>query len=259
MATIYRDGAYNTDFDILSFLTAFFLSDHELTQSILEFNVDALGHIINTVQVEGLRMLEVGGGPSILNVILACKRFPEIVFSDFAKPCRHAIEKWVKKEPDAIDWSKVIEKICDMEGNGELWEERQAEARQSIKEIIHCDVHKTNPLEPKVFEPFDVIISTFCLQVACPDRKSFQDALKNITNLLKKGGTLILSTTINESFYLVDGKAFQCIKVDEEFAKTAVLNAGLRITSYKVHQIPFIDDGKVSDAEAQLFLAAVKQ
>ncbi|XP_070554662.1 nicotinamide N-methyltransferase-like [Ptychodera flava] len=133
--------------------------------------------------------------------------------------------------------------------------------RQSIREIIHCDIHKSNPLEPKVYEPFDAIMTSYCVEAACPDKVSFKEAIKNIVNLLKPGGVLLIFTVLDETFYLVGEKRFYCLKVDETFVKTAVVEAGCHIMSAEVKSGDAVDaeDEALADLSGLLFLCAIKQ
>ncbi|XP_070546666.1 indolethylamine N-methyltransferase-like [Ptychodera flava] len=127
--------------------------------------------------------------------------------------------------------------------------------RQSIREIIHCDVLKSNPLEPKVYEPFDAIMTSFCVEAACSYKNSFEEAMKNIVNLLKPDGVLMISTGLNQTFYPVGERQFCCLNVDQTFVKTAIVEAGCHILSAEVK----ICDTVLADYGSLLFLSAIKQ
>ncbi|XP_070553315.1 nicotinamide N-methyltransferase-like isoform X2 [Ptychodera flava] len=255
MATVYRGDAYNTDFETKTYVETSVFSDLEAIQIFNSFRFDMFQQTFSKSDFTGPRLLEIGGGPNIANAIHACTRFPEIIFTDYSENCRQAVEKWVKNTPDAVDWSQFIKSVCDKEGNGNKWEDRQTMVRQSIREIIHCDIHKSNPLEPKVYEPFDAIVTSYCVEAACPDKDSFKEAIKNIVNLLKPGGVLLTFTVLDETFYLVGEKRFYCLKVDQTFVKTAVAEAGCRIVSAEVKSF----DNTLADLSGLLFLCAIKQ
>ncbi|XP_070536772.1 indolethylamine N-methyltransferase-like isoform X2 [Ptychodera flava] len=255
MATVYRGDAYNTDFDSTTYVKTFVLSDLEGVHKANAFRSDMFKETLSKGDFTGPRLLEIGGGPNITNVIHACTRFPEIIFSDYSENCRQAVEKWVKNTPDACDWSHFIKSVCEKEGNGNKWEDRQAMVRQSIKEIVHCDIHKSNPLEPKVYEPFDAIMTSYCVETASPDKDSFKEAIKNITNLLKPGGNLFMFTVFNETAYLVGERQFYTLNVDQTLVKTAIIEGGFHIVSAEVQSI----DTVYSDASTLSFLSAIKQ
>ncbi|XP_070539562.1 nicotinamide N-methyltransferase-like [Ptychodera flava] len=249
MATIYRDSAYNTVFECMAYLNTHYFSDVEIVPRTNKFHFDMFQQTLSKGNFTGPRLLDIGGGPNLGNAIYTCTQFPEIVFSDYSEKCRQAVEKWVENTPDAINWSQFIKNVCDMEGTGNTWEERQAMVRRSIKDIIHCDVLKSNPLEPKVFEPFDAIVTSYCLESACPDRESFKVSMKNIINLLKPGGILMMFAALNESFYLIGEKRFYNLELDETFVKEAVVESGCHIVSSEVFNF---------QTTTLLFVAAIK-
>ncbi|XP_070546252.1 indolethylamine N-methyltransferase-like isoform X2 [Ptychodera flava] len=255
MATVYRGDAYNTDFESTTFLKSCVLSDVEEMQRLNALHSDMFKQTLNTCDFTGPRLLEIGGGPNIANVIHTCTRFPEIIFSDYSENCRQAVEKWVKNTQDAVDWSHFIKSVCEKEGNGNTWEDRQSLIRKSIREIIHCDVLKSNPLEPKVYEPFDAIVASYCVQCACPDKDSFKEAVKNIVNLLKPEGALIMTTGLNQTFYRVGEKQFYSLKVDQTFVKTAIVEAGCHIVSAEDRSC----HSALADYTGLSFLSAIKQ
>ncbi|XP_070554020.1 indolethylamine N-methyltransferase-like [Ptychodera flava] len=163
--------------------------------------------------------------------------------------------------PDAIDWSRQIQRTCDREGEGSTWEDRQALLRRSIKEIIPCDLLKSNPLEPKVYEPFDAIMTSYCVEAASPDKNSFKESMKSIIKLLKPGGILIMFNTVNESDYTAGQAHFYSLQVDEPLVKEAVVEAGCRIVSSTISDTysEGYNGERVTDGEGILFLAAIKQ
>ncbi|XP_013405862.1 indolethylamine N-methyltransferase-like [Lingula anatina] len=55
-------------------------------------------------KIKGQRLLDVGTGPSIFNLISISKYFEEIYLSDFSAHNREVLEKWWKKEKIS-DWS----------------------------------------------------------------------------------------------------------------------------------------------------------
>ena len=64
---------------------------------------------------QGIKVLDYGSGPSILATISAASKASEIVLSDYTERNRDAINQWLKKDAEAIDWSPhfsyVVEKL----------------------------------------------------------------------------------------------------------------------------------------------------
>jgi len=72
---------------------------------------------------------------------------------------------------------------------------------------MHCDVRHDPPLDTDR-APFDCIISSFCLDVACTDEEEFIDAVTYLANLLKPGGLLLTVMTLGGKFYSVGKEKF---------------------------------------------------
>ena len=61
------------------------------------------------------KLLEFGCGPAIHNAFLGSWSFKEITMSDFAKPNRDAVNKWLRKDEGAFDWSHFLQFVADLE------------------------------------------------------------------------------------------------------------------------------------------------
>ena len=50
-------------------------------------------------------MLEIGGGPSLINCIVAAPYFSNLVFSEYDSGLRAKIVEWKEEKPEMFDWS----------------------------------------------------------------------------------------------------------------------------------------------------------
>ncbi|XP_078576683.1 indolethylamine N-methyltransferase-like [Branchiostoma floridae x Branchiostoma japonicum] len=155
-APIQKGTDYRKTFGAKAYLTGFFTtpegSDEEGdgTPVLKEFH-----EIFNSGRLKpGSRLLDVGSGPTIHQLISASRFCTEIVCAEYTENNRAEIEKWVKKDPDMHDFK---------------------------------------------FFQFDVVTTTLCLEAACPDRETYSAAVRNITRLLKPGGTLALIGITNQT------------------------------------------------------------
>uniref|UniRef100_S4RYD4 Uncharacterized protein n=1 Tax=Petromyzon marinus TaxID=7757 RepID=S4RYD4_PETMA len=55
--------------------------------------------LYNQREVSGQRLLDVGSGPTIYQVLSACERFSEIYLSDFVKGNREELQSWLNRSP----------------------------------------------------------------------------------------------------------------------------------------------------------------
>lgn len=67
--------------------------------------------------VKGELLIDIGSGPTIYQLLSACESFTEIIVSDYTDQNLWELQKWLKKEPGAFDWSPVVTYVCDLEGN----------------------------------------------------------------------------------------------------------------------------------------------
>ncbi|XP_066270172.1 indolethylamine N-methyltransferase-like [Branchiostoma lanceolatum] len=220
--------------------------------------IDILHDVFNSGEVKGKRLIDVGCGPAIYQFISASRYFSEIVCAEYSESGRAEIEKWVGGDPDAFDWSEYVQYFCDMEGTRDIWEDRQKQLRQAIKAVVPCDVHKPNPIEPLQMEPFDVVMTLFCIENACTDRKSYTVAVQNVSTLLKPGGTLILQTYIGASFYAVGGVRHPTVKLDVDFVLQTISDAGFDDVKCSYYPAAKREHYTTSDVTALLHLTAKK-
>ena len=88
-----------------------------------KYQLDKLHGTFQTIgaSADSLRVLDFGCGP-----VSAVPYASEIVFCDFAAPNREAINKWLRNDPDAFNWSPKFDYVVKtLEGKGERRQERE--------------------------------------------------------------------------------------------------------------------------------------
>ncbi|XP_011781346.1 PREDICTED: zinc finger protein 92-like [Colobus angolensis palliatus] len=95
--------------------------------------------------LQGDTLIDIGSGPTIYQVLAACESFRDITLSDFTDRNREELEKWLKKEPGAYDWTPVVKFACELEGNSGRWEKEEEKLWAAVKRVLKCDVHLGNP------------------------------------------------------------------------------------------------------------------
>ncbi|XP_070551932.1 indolethylamine N-methyltransferase-like [Ptychodera flava] len=225
-------------------------------QGVNFFLFEHLHRIFHQEGLSGERLIDVGTGPCIYSFVSACTKFKEIVASDYAADNREALKRWIDNEPGCFDWRPVIKHVCELEGHGDV-EEREKRIRATIKDVLYCDVHQPNPIAPKVLEPFDCLVTCFCLEATCKRQDDWIQGLRNMATLLRDGGTLV-QVAIPLKFYTVDGKRFEGFSADEQFLKSALLEAGF--TDLDCHfRKRSVQAGKDTDYEFTVVIKATKK
>ncbi|CAN7951005.1 unnamed protein product [Ixodes pacificus] len=190
---------------------------------------------------QGETLLDVGSGPMIVNALLASSRFKHIVLSDLVENNRLELNKWLKKDEDAIDWTFRAEMIAALEGYGDVKKgafEILERTRSAIRKVVPCDVLKPGVLPEEHRETFDVIVSTGCLESATADHESFRRVVCNVGTLAKPGGLLILVGAGRVKSYPVGTVDFAHANVTEDVLKQAVAEAGFEMKVFLPQKIP---------------------
>ncbi|KAM8927363.1 nicotinamide N-methyltransferase-like [Pelodytes ibericus] len=247
---------YQTSFDPGAYLSAF-CSFGTGRDSVLNFRLQKCWETFRSGGVGGDVLIDIGTGPSIYQLLSACETFNSIIATDFTDRNRQEFEKWLRKEPGAFDWSELSKAVCKLEGNGVTWEEKEEKLRTRVKNVLKCDVTKSNPLDPAVIPPADGLISTLCLETACKDFTAYRTALRNISSLLKPGGHLVLIGVLGNTFYRVGNQEFFCLPLDEQSVRKAVEEAGYTIKDMDIFLIPNVTS-HITDTYGNFYLVAKK-
>ncbi|XP_066267590.1 phenylethanolamine N-methyltransferase-like isoform X1 [Branchiostoma lanceolatum] len=177
-------------------------------------------------KLSGERLLDVGTGPAIHNLISAAPYFPNITCAEFCQENREEVEKWVRGENDAFDWDPFIKYVCGLEGEGSAWEARQVALRDAIQQVVFCDVREENLQEALNGGQYDVVSSIFTLCGVAKDKADFDGIVSNVSSLVKPGGTLILVCDLEATHY-TDGKvSFPHTYLEASYIRQAVKNSG---------------------------------
>ncbi|KAG8447455.1 hypothetical protein GDO86_014806 [Hymenochirus boettgeri] len=179
-------------------------------------------------------------GDTIIDVNLCLFRFPLFVAADYFKniikiessDCSvEEIQKWIKKEPGAVDKSHLAMLACALKGKSTGWKEQEDKLRGAIKQIIKWDIEEENPLGSVVLPQVDCLISVVYIESVCKDHNKYFKVLKHFSSLLKTGGHLILIAPINTTYYTVGQHKFSVLKCDEVFVQKAVGDTGFIVKS----------------------------
>ncbi|XP_075134562.1 indolethylamine N-methyltransferase-like [Leptodactylus fuscus] len=223
-----------------------------------EFVLQNLHETFTKGGVKGNTLIDFGAGPTLYHLFSACEVFDKIITSDFLEQNRAELQKWLKKDPEAFDWTHIIKSVCELEGNRDNYEKKAEKLRSKVKQVLKCDALKKNPFDPVVLQPADCLLTCLCLEAACEDIKSFCNVLKKFKPLIKPGGHLLILSVLDATFYNVGNKYFTSMTTRKEELEEAFKEAGYEIE--KAVYTPRKDRSKmdVSDYEGHYFIHARK-
>lgn len=152
------------------------------------------------------RMLEIGGGPTLYQLISASRQAEEIVFSDFLVANRTEVENWLAGAAGVFNWDAYFALAAELEtGSAEAADALKGRVRRTVRRIVFCDLLREEPVVLNPGEVFEVVSSAFCIECIAGD--SVASLLEKIHRLLRADGTLVLTLIRNSSSYRV-GSAF---------------------------------------------------
>lgn len=199
-----------------------------------------------------VRYLEFGGGPSIINLVIACPNVDEIVFAEYTAANRQAVISWINGDPEAHDWTTLIELVVlEVEVNKtyhsvasltdkdrlDAISSRASEVKRKIKCIVPCDVTKTPIIKvdsDDATEPFDVVATSFCLEVTVSSEEQYRNSVTELCKLLKPNGYLFMNGVLKETFYFVGEEKFFAFPLTENLVKEAMIGAGIEIEKFVI-------------------------
>ncbi|XP_073459215.1 nicotinamide N-methyltransferase-like [Aquarana catesbeiana] len=228
-----EDHVYDKDFDPKKYLEMFYTVDSKGQEMDKEsvFLLTFMKNVFSSGRVEGNSLIEFGSGPTIYFILSACENFKQIYLTDYLEGNLKEIEKWIKGDKDAYDWSKYLKYVCDIEKHRSTEEEKAEKIRRKVS-LMKCDVTKSNPLEPNSLPPTDCVIVSSCLICASKNAEEFKTALKNVVSLIRPGGHLVITDYLGASYYLVGEAKFQVLSLDENIVREAVAESGCEIEEF---------------------------
>ena len=163
------------------------------------------------------RYLEIGGGPTVCQLISASSKAKSIVFAEYLEANRREVIRWINKEGNAFSWDVFFRFVLRLEQETNLsltLDDLKERVRRKISKVVKCDANQENPISP-LNTKFDVVASSFCLESITSSESSFVNSLRNITSLLKPDGTLIMTLIRNARCYSVGKLNFPAFSIDE--------------------------------------------
>ncbi|XP_065273253.1 nicotinamide N-methyltransferase-like [Emys orbicularis] len=206
--------------------------------------------------VKGNTLIRIGNAPTIFELLSACESFKEIIVTNYMDRNCQELEKWLKKEPGAFDWTPVVKYACELEGDRKKWAEKEEKFRRTVKQVLECDVSKFNPVTFASLPPADCLLLCHCLEATCNDLSTYRAALKNVSSLLKPGGHLLMVTTMKCNYYMTGQHKFPCLFLEKEVLEEAVKEAGYDILQFEV--TPICYPASLVEHEGISYLVAAK-
>lgn len=208
---------------------------------------------------ENATVLELGGGPTLYQLMNIADEVKEIHFTDYVEDNLNEIRAWKNNESPAFDWNNFFKAALMIKNDTiHVGEEKvellESELRNKIKKIEHCDIFQKDLGVAK--ESFDIVNTHFVAESATSSKDQWEAALKNIYHKLGVNGLLFMSALRGaKSSYKVLEKSFPAVELYENDMEVGLKNAGFHII--RVSSIHTED--KSNNYEGFMFVVAQKK
>jgi len=191
-----------------------------------------------------------GCGPTLHHVFLAAPRNDDIYLADYVPANLAEIERFLRSEPGAHDWSPFVRYTLACEGAREPSAEavalRTELLRQHVRGLLPADAGLSDPLGSDYREYFAAVLSPYCAESATGDRATWARFCRNIASLVRPGGLLLTSALRLCSSYKSGPRFFAATPIDEADLQD-VLRQDFREDSIRV------ESRKLTSQESQGF------
>ena len=128
---------------------------------------------------------------------------------------RKVLQMWLDRDPKVPNWSPFFQSVVqELEGRSIVEAaKREEELRQVIEAVIPCDIHNDLPVEQAYHGPYDLILSSYCLESTCKSLKEFSGAVSKLAELTKPGGKLVIVTMNGVTGNLIARKYYRCVHI----------------------------------------------
>ncbi|MEE6484647.1 hypothetical protein FKM82_013962 [Ascaphus truei] len=208
--------------------------NNDLQDEMVEYPLKQLYKAFTSGGVSGDTLIDITMGPALFHLLSASEIFKEIIVLEPVETHHAELEMWLKKDPGSFDSSHLSKYVCDMEGKGEGWQEKEDKTRRAVTRVLKCDLTKANPSKPVVLPQVDCLFTAACLDVCSKHQDEYRSILKNMSSLLKVGGYLLLFGFLNMSYFKLGEHTLHILTYDEKFLRQALNDTGYIIQSLDV-------------------------
>ncbi len=207
------------------------LENVETTQSVPEENL-ALLRFYAQVRAKlqsskEVSMLEVGGGPTIYQLISLSRLASRICFTDFLRPNLQSVADWIRTGSDKR-WTSYIKMALQYEYGRPPTGREITVRQQTLKRKI--SLARYDVLRDRFFgvvpEKYDLVSSNFCVECISQSKAIWLQALKNMSKKITEGGYLVMTALRMANTYNVQGRILPSTPIDEEDVLVALLDLG---------------------------------
>ena len=207
-----------------------YLSQYYDTETIAQDERGIFRFIIGFLKKKKVKfdeMIEIGCGPTIHHVLPFVPYTKRIYLADYMKSNLREIQKWVRGDSNAHNWTPYIEGELKMEGKlGTGNRNRRALGlKNKIVKLLQCNVLNKRLLNlPN--KTFELVTSFYCLECVAYNKKEWRAAMRSMGNLVAPKGWIILGAVHDTNGYRVGNDVFPTVRVSKKDMYDSLIASG---------------------------------
>lgn len=201
-----------TNFSARAYLKEYYLDLNPENKFLLSF----YNEFYNEIPYQNT-LIEVGGGPTIYQLLSAVRKVNTIIFSEFAESCRDEIKKFLESDVNSWNWDEYMKYELMIGNHSQTVEEMKDLLRSKIKVVIPCDIRKSQPLLSYKYSLFDILSMGSVADSISSTEEEFLRCMANAFTLLKSGGFFVGFFAKNFKSWTHQNQVFNIFPVDENY------------------------------------------
>jgi len=244
------DIDYNwNNFSPIEYLNEYYTKLSIENQKILEWYNEIYSKIKPTK-----KLLEIGGGATIYQLISASKKINSITFTDYLPNNLAEIKRW--KNGKGFNWNKFVKFVLDLEKKSNSNNDIKIRKKKISEKINTISVLNASIQNDEYKNKFDIVQSNFAVESSTNDISEFKRMLFNMRSYLKKDGILLMTSLGGALTYKCGNHYFPAIYLNEDLINKYFKESGFKIL--KIDKI-LADNSNESKYHEIFLIKAIKR
>lgn len=183
------------------------------------------------------KMAEVGGGPTVYQLISMAPKASSIFFSDFLNKNLNQVKSWAEGEANSHNWDEFFEFALRAEHRiSEVGPEaiiaRKELLISKLKSFAKFDIFKNEDIDSHQ-GLFDVVSMNFVAESITSDINGATTVIERASKLLKPGGYIILTGLLCADYWIEKNKKFPAANISEDQVRQILTAIGFNIEIFR--------------------------
>jgi hypothetical protein len=214
----------------------------EYYTSVGQENAALLDHYANNYHLArlGSRHLEIGGGPTVYQLISLSNRVSDVTFTDYSSAGLASVADWMEDRIGAKDWDEFINYAINTEGSIQDLEIRKKQMRALNIRLVPMNIFE--PQKANIANKYDSVSLNFIAESVAENEEQWNEIINNSGGFLKPGGLIFMSAIRNAETWKNGDDIHVCYSVNEQKLINDMSNLGYDLISNSSVDADSLDD-----------------